>query len=112
MMTTMTKDWAQPKPVDDVTLAFPASVVGSLLPPISDIPKEFSERSNPWGKLTSEWFFRGLKGQFIPKDGIDKQAAMRHLGAVMRSFEPKHEHKEAGVAYLMSLWFDRYEPSR
>jgi hypothetical protein len=25
----------------------------------------------------------------------------------MRSFEPKHEHKIEGVAYLMSQWFEK-----
>jgi hypothetical protein len=29
-----------------------------------------------------------------------------HLKAIMGSFQPKHEHKTAGVAYLMSLWFE------
>ena len=29
-----------------------------------------------------------------------------HLKSILQSFKPKHERKEAGVAYLMSLWFD------
>jgi len=27
------------------------------------------------------------------------------------SFEPQHEHKEAAVAYLMSLWFEKFVPT-
>jgi hypothetical protein len=40
---------------------------------------------------------------------MEAQAAMRHVQYCMRSFEPKHEHKEAGCAYLLSLWFDDIE---
>ena len=36
-------DWSKPVPVDDVTLAFPAPVIGKLLPPVEDIPKKFFE---------------------------------------------------------------------
>jgi hypothetical protein len=58
-------------------------------------------------KSFSRWFFSGLpKGTvFVPHEGIDPAKAMRHLRAILGSFEPKHEHKEAGVAYLMSQWF-------
>ena len=40
------------------------------------------------------------------KQGISLSLALRHLGACLSSWEPKHEHKTAGVAYLMSLWFE------
>ena len=36
---------------------------------------------------------------------IDPEAVNRHTRACLRSFEPRHEHKIAGVAYLLSLWF-------
>ena len=50
----------------------------------------------------SEWFFYGLKdAQFVPNEGIDKGEALRHLGYIMGSWEPQHEHKEAGCAYLL-----------
>ena len=103
-----TTDWLAPHPVDAVTLAFPA-LVSNLMPPMVDIPDEFKRDRSPWNAIVSRWFFSGLKGRLVPKDGIDYTSAMRHLSAVMRSYEPKHEHKEAAVAYLLSLWFDRYE---
>ena len=28
------------------------------------------------------------------------------IAAILASFEPKHEHKEAGAAYLLSQWFE------
>ena len=102
--------WAQPQPVDDATLAFPASVVERLMPPYNEIPKEFKNWNNEtsWNKLTGRWFFEGLNDvKWDAKPGIDPAVALRHIKTIMRSYEPKHEHKEAAVAYLMSLWFKR-----
>ena len=104
--------WARPQEIDDATMVFPASVCGTLLPPMDEIPETFQRRrEEPWSKLVSKWFFEGLDGRFVPKDGIEEQIAVRHLNACIRSWEPKHEHKEAGVAWLMSKWFVRYEES-
>jgi hypothetical protein len=97
-----------PKEVDDVTLAFPASV-RHLMPEYKDIPKEFRNLNhrNKWGKMVSDWFFCGLKNlELTPKPGIDEKKALRHIRAIIGSFEPKHEHKTAACAYLLSLWFD------
>ena len=43
---------------------------------------------------------------FKAKDGVDNKKAMAAISAILRSFDPKHEHKEAGVAYLFSEWFE------
>jgi len=52
------------------------------------------------------------RGQRLPKtiefrvaEGVDGGLAIRHLQVIQASFEPKHEHKEAAVAYLASPWF-------
>ena len=82
-----------------------------LLPPMSVIPKEFKgmNNTNKWNKLVSTWFFSGLEGySFKPKEGIDPSKALAHVKAIMGSFEPKHEHKEAGCAYLMSEFFESF----
>ena len=100
--------WSTPTPVDDVTLAFPANIVATLMPAMRDIPRDYPN-ADKWQTLTSHWFFQGLKGTLVPKEGIDLTTAMRHIKAVLGSYEPKHEHKEAAVAYLMSRWFDRFE---
>jgi hypothetical protein len=97
-----------PKKVIDVEIAFGGDI-GELLPSMDDIPDEFDLPGNTkWNKIISMWFFQGLppETKFIPKDGIDSNDALRHIAAILRSFEPKHEHKESGCAYLMSLWFD------
>lgn len=97
----------KPQPVDQVTMVFGGGAM-KLLPPWSEIPDEFKSRHNKWSKTISKWFFSGLpkETQFVAKDGIDGKDALRHIGTCMRSWEPKHEHKEAGCAYLLSLWFD------
>jgi hypothetical protein len=104
-MTTETA-WSQPQPVSDLELAF-GGQMSRLLPPPSEIPDEFHHGHTKWNKLQQTWFFRGLSGvTWSPKPGIDQAAAIRHLKAIQASWEPKHEHKEAAVAYLASLWFE------
>jgi len=82
--------------------------IEELLPPMQDIPSEFGiMKPNKWSRFISDWFFCGIEDvKLAPKDGVDPVRAIRHIKAIMSSFEPKHEHKEAGCAYLMSLWFD------
>ena len=101
-------DWSKPKEVKDIDLAF-GGRMEDLLPSEKEIPKEFHKHDGTkWNKIVSHWFFRGLPNdaQIIPKDGIDVKIAVRHMQAIMKSRAPKHEHKEAGVAYLMSLWIE------
>jgi hypothetical protein len=100
------------KPIkcSDLDVAFPASVA-DVMPAYDAIPVEFKRGSNPWAQLTSEWFYGGLNGDFVTKEGIDKSDALRHLKRIMGSFEPKHEHKFAAVAYLMSEWFVEFKRS-
>ena len=102
-----------PQEITEEFLAFPASVE-ALMPDRQDIPEEFSFQGvmngggTKWNKIVSEWFFKGLPKdtEFKPKDGIDAAMAIRHIGAIMHSFIPKHQHKEEACAYLLSLWFE------
>lgn len=77
------------------------------LPDYQSVPQEFKRHNGtPWNGLVSKIFFGGIKGlQFTPQEGIDASKAWRHIKALLVSFEPKHEHKEAGCAYLMSQYF-------
>ena len=98
-------------PVQEVTnleMAFPATVL-HLMPEWEAIPQEFKRfNSTKWNKLFNQWFYSGIDQGALPKakEGIDRTKALRHIRTIMGSFEPKHEHKEAAVAYLMSLWFE------
>lgn len=104
-------DFTKPHAVDDVTVAFPARVE-NLMPAYASIPDEFKHHRNPWCEFQAKWFYEGLKKEdfLTAKPGINYNAAMRHLSAIQGSFEPKHEHKMAAVAYLASLWFESPEP--
>lgn len=100
-----------PQVVDPADYAFPA-LIGFLSPDPADIPDEFwhggsSPRGVTWNGFMRAWFFGSLPKDagFWLRDGVDGELALRHLSTILRSFEPKHEHKEAMVAYLASLWF-------
>ena len=97
--------YAKPHHVNDVVLAFPGDL-GDLLPPQELIPREFWSTPGPdgWCSWASEWFFRGLAKFPEARAGIDENEAIRHLSAILKSFQPSHEHKEAAVAWLASRW--------
>jgi len=83
-------------------LAFPANV-RHLMPD----PRTLPERSR-FDSLVSRWFFSGLPTgtDFKPRPGIDAGKALAHVKCILGSFEPKHEHKEAAVAFLLDHWFE------
>lgn len=92
--------------VTDIDVVFGTKAL-DLMPTYNKIPDEFKNGDTKWNKVVNTWFYRGLKNaQFTPKDGVDKNKALKHIKAIMGSFEPKHEHKEAGCAYLLSEWFE------
>ena len=94
-----------PQEISDVDLAFPGQV-SRLMPDYKEIPDEFKHGNNKYCAFQAKWFFEGLEGIPKPKDGVDVKKAMRHLSAIQKSFEPRHEHKAAAVAYLASLWLE------
>jgi hypothetical protein len=95
-------------PIADFSGIF-ASVL-TIMPRYEDIPADFRQFHNKWVRFFSDMFYVGIKiKQLKPKDGIDAAKALRHLRTIAVSFEPKHEHKEAAVAYLASQWFDDIE---
>lgn len=100
---SLAERFAKPAAVSNVDVAFPTDV-RKLLPPYSEVPDDFKRfNGNERVRLAASLFCSGGK---LPatKPGIDRVAATRHLQVCLSSWEPKHEHKEAGVAYLLSLW--------
>ncbi|KKL51656.1 hypothetical protein LCGC14_2293340 [marine sediment metagenome] len=100
-------DFTKPTEMSDLDLAFPANAL-DYMPPMGDIPEEFTfNAGSKWNRFISDWFFLGLEERtMLPKEGIDEDIALRHIGMILGSFQPKHEHKEAAAAYLLSLWFE------
>lgn len=99
-----------PLKLTDVDTAFGGRAM-EILPPMADIPFEFESVTNKWHALAQKWFYNGLKVMPPVKAGLDRDDVQKNLAAALRSFEPKHEHKMAGVAYLMSLWLEDKEES-
>ena len=88
--------------VTDLDMAFGTT---KYLPNYSDVPDDFKGR-NKWTDLFDHIFYKGSEGITVGlKDGVDGNKAFRWIRAHMASFEPKHEHKTAGVAFKMSQWF-------
>lgn len=100
----------QPQDVDQVSVVFGADAL-SLMPPYEECVEGLKalprEERKKWEEFQSRWFFEGLPDamQVRLHEGIDGEKAFRHLGSIQGSFAPKHEHKEAAVAYLASRWF-------
>lgn len=94
--------------VTDADLTFGGNIK-TLLPAFEQIPQEFKGASsnNKWNRFIADWFYSGLTHLEVKaKNDIDTKKALRHIGAVLGSFEPKHEHKMAGCAYLASCFFE------
>lgn len=99
-----------PKEVSNAMYAFPADV-SEFLPRLEDIPTEFKEYhcESKWRQLFAILFYgddRSDKIWIRPKPNIDANLAGRHIMCVMRSYQPRHEHKMAGVMYLLDQWFE------
>lgn len=105
MVIVLTERKYEPQEVDRITLAFPADV-RHLMPDWEDIPDEFKRGDHPFCTVVSAWFSLGLNKdiEFHLYEDIDGDKMLRHLMAIMGSFQPKHQHKMAAVAYLLSLW--------
>lgn len=96
-----------------------STVFGDIkhMPKYETVPDEFKRHSNPWVQAVSHWFFVGAKAhpggieidgvKYTAKPTVDARAALSAIRAVLGSFEPKHEHKEAACAFMLSEWFDR-----
>lgn len=99
----------KPVKVNDVDLAFGGNLE-ILLPAMDTIPTEFKEGGNQWNIVFRDWFYKGLTTVKVhEKEGVDVHDAFRHIGAIMVSFSPSHEHKEAGCSYLLSEFFHEIE---
>jgi hypothetical protein len=83
--------------------------IHTLIPEFDNIPDDFEKRGNKWHKAVLTWFFAGInKEKFSEKAGIDKEKAISHLSVLIGDWTLKHNHKIAGAAFLMSLWFEDF----
>lgn len=95
-------------PADVASITDPECAFGTtrLLPAVEDIPAEFkSQRGNVYTKIADS-IFMGTdmpQGEIEMKEGFDPQAVNRCVRAHICSWSPKHQHKIAGVGYMISL---------
>ena len=101
----------QPTVIDDVLFAFPGHL-DRLLPEWDDIPDDFKNPRNEWCVFVHDWFFNGWPEDrdLFSREDVEPEMAYRHLPTILMSYEPKHEHKMAGVAWLMSRWYAALRP--
>ena len=98
--------WDYPQQVSDVELAFGGGIE-RLLPTEKEIPAEFWSSESKWNKAATALFFGTISdtSEIIERPGIDVHFAARHIRTIFKSFQPKHEHKIAGCAYLLSRFY-------
>ena len=99
--------YSKPIKIDAVMAAFPAGVIGHLIPKMEDLPEEFrkNHRHNEFCDKAASLFYNGGKAGSW-KEGIDGPTAAQHLQAVLGSYEPQHQHKMAAAGWLLSLWLE------
>jgi len=100
----------KPQEVSDADIAFPVRAL-EFMPPMEEIPDEFKENaSHPaMGLVRRLLFGPTIPGdvQFHAVEGVDSEMVFRQLMVIRGSFAPKHQHKEAAMAYLISLWLKK-----
>lgn len=78
-----------------------------LLPAMEDIPAEFKGNStdNPYVALVNALFYGGKVPSMRIElmEGLSAPKLHRCVHAHLTSFEPKHERKMAGVAYMIAM---------
>lgn len=76
-----------------------------LLPALEDIPAEFKDASNPYHSLTRTIFYDDPlpEVEIDIKDGYSPEILNKCVRAHLRSHGIDHDHKIAGVAFMMSL---------
>lgn len=98
----------KPQPVEDADMAFGPADVFALMPSYLEIPEEYKSIYNGWHQFFGHLFYSGESVSDLKihaKKGIDGEMAWRHLIAMTKSWDSKHEHKTAAFAYLSDLWF-------
>ncbi|KPM97654.1 hypothetical protein [Vibrio alginolyticus] len=88
--------------ITDVERAFSTT---RLLPPMDEIPEEFFSDENIYTKISNAMIFQQNmpNGVVLFDKGYEEADMVKCVEAHAESYSPKHEHKVAGVAYMISL---------
>lgn len=100
-MDVLKYNFPQPRGVD---MAF--STYDTIPALLEEAKKQgFYNGNTPANDLFNEWFFKGLKAAPEFKKGVDEELAKKavvYARALMKSFAPKHEAKEAVCALIFN----------
>jgi len=106
-IVTITADVIQS--VTKVDVAFGGGY--KFLPPYETIPAEFKNDVNPFVRLANDLMYKGVPGPKTPSMTLRPDLVPvapkipDFMGSILSSFQPKHEHKIAGAAFLLSQMF-------
>lgn len=105
--------WKRPMKLEstDVVFGLTGTIIDTYMPKWTDLPEDFRRErgaAKKWTNIVDDLFFHGAKDiRCTVKDPtIEQRDIIKHIAMLLQSFEPSHEHKTAGVAYLLSLWCD------
>lgn len=92
-----------PEMASDITDAELAFSTIKYLPPEKEIPEEFFGH-NIYTRLTNSIFYgtERPEGYLVMKDGFEVEVMVKCIRAHLGSFAPEHNHKIAGVAFMIS----------
>lgn len=92
-----------PEQIASITMPELAFSTERLLPAWDDIPEDF-KRGNIYTELASAIFYGTAipQGTLALNEGFDGEALNKCVRAHLKSFGPKHEHKMAGVGYMIA----------
>lgn len=79
---------------------------------IKVLPREDNFKpKTKWVLIAKAWFWKGLNKdwKFVPKQGISKEAAIKHIQALLNTWFLSKEEKIKFSSKLMSLWFENFE---
>lgn len=89
--------------ITNVEMAFGAT---ALLPKMENIPDDFSEENKEdelYFKIVNALFYNTSlpQGNVEFKEGFEPEKVICVIRAHLASWDPKHEHKTIGVAYML-----------
>lgn len=94
-----------PRSASDLDMAFPSHVMGTFLPKPEWIGERSSWLNSSWGHL-ADALFAGKPPDLSCSMEHDDQLVSRHVHVCLGSYEPSHQDKIAGVAFLLAVWMD------
>lgn len=80
----------------------------------SQIPAAFDVADNPWTAVASTlmWLGSDCLISCTPRAGINAQAALLHVGAVLLAVDFSVEVREGVAGYLLCQWFESIETTK